>query len=739
MKRKNYIISLASALLMGTMALSLTACSSEDNIANNTQQPAQGEARTYTVSIPATFSGDEAQTRAVTFDNSGTPPTATGSFETTENIYVYNETKAALLSGTLHPSDISADKKHCQLAGTLTGTIDASDKLTLVYNMNSFITGDPNACSFSYVSQEGSEAGIIDGGMATGVSATISSGTLTTADPVKFKMQQAIFRLKFTDGTNPITVKSLLIKSTTGSYIAYYSPFKEDNRYSGDRIGVSPASATSDYLYVAVCINESGAPSELTFTVTDNAGKVYSATKAAPTGGFKNGKYYYSSDAIPLTFQMQLVAPTVTWTSVKDGSVEPDMNNMYIVNGPWVESISNYGPAEIAISGTSTGYRFYMAQESTIKLNGLTATYESNPFITTSSPLTLDISGANSITCKSSTWAISDSGSFLRLSGSGTLTVTVDNGDNYGLYAGNYCDSYHFSDVSTLAAPGYTVTRSARTDNADGTYTWTYTVAPDLATPLTLEATANGDIKVYPTVTMSYSVDGGTPVAISANTTIKTINVTAGQKVSFYSTNSSLVKIEGGIRGCTSISPEIPCYVYGNVMSLIDDSGTGFANDKTISADLALYGLFNNNGTTNPNLINHPTKRILLPATTLANNCYENMFFGCTGLTTAPDLPATELKSQCYKSMFYGCTSLTTAPDLPAPTLAYGCYDSMFRDCTSLNYVKCLATNVSAQYCLDNWLNEVSATGTFVKASSGADWAVAGSNGIPTAWTVTSE
>ena len=40
MKRKNYIFSLASALLMGTMALSLTACSSEDNIVNNTQQPA---------------------------------------------------------------------------------------------------------------------------------------------------------------------------------------------------------------------------------------------------------------------------------------------------------------------------------------------------------------------------------------------------------------------------------------------------------------------------------------------------------------------------------------------------------------------------------------------------------------------------------------------------------------------------------------------------------------------------
>ena len=42
--------------------------------------------------------------------------------------------------------------------------------------------------------------------------------------------------------------------------------------------------------------------------------------------------------------------------------------------------------------------------------------------------------------------------------------------DNYG-WGGT-------SDTSALAADGYTVTRSARTDNADGTYTWTYTVRP---------------------------------------------------------------------------------------------------------------------------------------------------------------------------------------------------------------------------------------------------------------------
>ena len=74
-----------------------------------------------------------------------------------------------------------------------------------------------------------------------------------------------------------------------------------------------------------------------------------------------------------------------------------------------------------------------------------------------------------------------------------------------------------------------------------------------------------------------------------------------------------------------------------------------------------------------------------LPATTLAETCYGLMFSGCTSLTEVPSiLPATTLDKQCYFGMFEGCTSLTTAPELPATTLVYGCYNNMFADCTNL-------------------------------------------------------
>ena len=461
----------------------MTACTNDDNITPENQNPQNAEARTYTVNIAANIGGDEAQTRAVTFDNSATPPTATGRFETTEPIYVYNQTKGAMLSGTLHPSGISTDGKHCQLTGTLTGTVDAGDKLTLVYNMNYYDANVLNSCVFSYRFQDGTKANILDGGLAKDLTAvSLSGGVLTTQETASFQMQQAIFRLQFTDGTNPIAVKTLVIRTAAIPHIAtFFKPFvPEAQRYTGNFIIVTPASPTSDYLYVAVCITNSGSPSELQFTATDDAGKQYTVTKAAPTGGFKNGNYYYNSAPIALA-QKTFVEPIVDWTSVKDGlAVQLDEFDRYYVYGPW--NGSSYSPAEISISGTSQGCRFYMKTGATIQLSDLTATYGGDdPFIYSVEDLNLDISGTNTITCKNVLQAIYAGGTgTLKLSGNGTLTVTAKSNGRYGLYAKSNYENMHNTntDPSNLAADGYTVTRSAMTNNGDGSYTWTYTVAP---------------------------------------------------------------------------------------------------------------------------------------------------------------------------------------------------------------------------------------------------------------------
>ena len=124
-----------------------------------------------------------------------------------------------------------------------------------------------------------------------------------------------------------------------------------------------------------------------------------------------------------------------------------------------------------------------------------------------------------------------------------------------------------------------------------------------------------------------------------------------------------------------------------------------------------------------------------LPATTLANQCYQYMFQNCESLTTAPKLPATTLARSCYSGMFYGCTSLITAPELPATTLASSCYSVMFSGCTNLNYIKAMFTTTPSSTYTSDWVRNVAASGTFVK-NSAATWDVTGSSGIPTGWTI---
>ena len=202
-------------------------------------------------------------------------------------------------------------------------------------------------------------------------------------------------------------------------------------------------------------------------------------------------------------------------------------------------------------------------------------------------------------------------------------------------------------------------------------------------------------------------------------------------------------------RGCTSLTtaPELPattlasnCYdnmFYGTNV-LPDCSNIDFAS-STVVASGGLKGLFSGTKVTDNDLERLLPKnnngKYYLPATTLANSCYDSMFYRCTSLTTAPELPVTALANNCYRNMFWDCTSLTTAPVLPATTLVGGCYYYMFYGCTSLNHIKCLATDISANNCTTDWVSGVASTGTFVKNSNMASW-TEGNSGIPTGWTI---
>ena len=280
-------------------------------------------------------------------------------------------------------------------------------------------------------------------------------------------------------------------------------------------------------------------------------------------------------------------------------------------------------------------------------------------------------------------------------------------------------------------------------------------------TPLTLEAKDFGQIVVTnPPVGMKYKKNDEAKKTITddsdydADSKEFRLNVLEGDKVQFFGNGTSIKSYYNTEDySSTRIGSGVDCYIYGNIMSLVDE--TGFATATELTANRAFQNLFN--GCTN--LYSHSTNKLVLPATTLTESCYifmffmcknltvapelpattlayacyANMFQSCTSLTTAPALPATTLANFCYQRMFQGCTNLTTAPELPATTLANGCYNQMFSGCTKLNSVTCLATNISASNATTNWLSGVAATGTFTKAGM-TSWTT-GASGIPSGWT----
>lgn len=126
----------------------------------------------------------------------------------------------------------------------------------------------------------------------------------------------------------------------------------------------------------------------------------------------------------------------------------------------------------------------------------------------------------------------------------------------------------------------------------------------------------------------------------------------------------------------------------GNIMSLLDST----LESVTIPIGDCFCNLF-----LHCNIVS--AENLILPATTLMYRCYENLFSGCTSLTTAPALPAVVMASECYEGMFQGCTSLTSAPELPATTLAVSCYQNMFENCTALTTAPALPAETMYESC----------------------------------------
>ena len=357
---------------------------------------------------------------------------------------------------------------------------------------------------------------------------------------------------------------------------------------------------------------------------------------------------------------------------------------------------------------------FYFTATGTITIDGANASIEDLNF---SRPIAIV-----KFTLKDKATSNAISATSLAVVADGTsYTITPTSASNV-LYVGIPGISSKTVTLTTVVGDGYYFYKR---DNVSFTANNYYAINvkmhdEPLARPLTFEALGSGSIWFDNRTggRVTYRKNGGEEKIVNFNR----IPISAGDKVSFYGNNSSYDE--------SHISVEYTnCYIYGNIMSLI--SSTDFAMTTTLTErDVFREFLMGENL-----LLNHPSKKLLLPATTLSVCCYMEMFYGCTGLTSAPELPATTLAGGCYSAMFGACTGLTSSPVLPAETLVEGCYENMFFNCSNLNKVTCLATDISADWCTANWLYNVAATGTFIKPTSMTDWTANSTSGIPNGWT----
>lgn len=91
-----------------------------------------------------------------------------------------------------------------------------------------------------------------------------------------------------------------------------------------------------------------------------------------------------------------------------------------------------------------------------------------------------------------------------------------------------------------------------------------------------------------------------------------------------------------------------------------------------------------------------------LPATTLAEGCYKDMFMWCMLLKEVTALPATTGVAYCYQEMFYHCTALLKC-EIGLTTLATNCCCDMFKECTSISFLKVAFTDWNSANSATYW------------------------------------
>ena len=277
-----------------------------------------------------------------------------------------------------------------------------------------------------------------------------------------------------------------------------------------------------------------------------------------------------------------------------------------------------------------------------------------------------------------------------------------------------------FNESATVKAIAY-----ATNYTPSDVVTWPHDYSQDY---LTFRVLTGGTImwKAYGdlTKTIQYSIDNGAWTDWTSTSDGATISVQAGNLVRLRGTAYPYATSKDAYSGFESGTATYE--IEGNIHSLI--YGDDFAGNNTMPDNTYMFcSLFKKSKATS-------AENLILPATTLRNYCYRALFSYATSLVKPCALPATTLATGCYWYMFERC-AITAAPELLAAALVQECYGNMFNGCSNLNTIKCMATSgFGTSKCLENWGTGVASSGVFVKKTN-TTWS-SGASGIPSGWTI---
>ena len=358
MKKMMTSIKTLAALLMASATV-FTACSNDDDIIG--EQPAASSQQTYTMTIEATKGGDAAATRALALDGK----TLNATWQTTDEVAVYNYTQEAALEGHLSPQ---SDGASATLTGSLTGSVKEGDVVHLRWpSVDADYTGQDGKLE-TIAQRYDYTTGIAQVTSVDGT--TIGAEDSSPSGPVTFTNSQAIVKFTLIDKANdaPINATQLTIDAKVGEESRLIQSLTYPNTYTLGPITINRTSPADNVIYAALPFSSQA---QFTFALTATDGtNTYTYEKAGVT--MLNGRYYEVTVKMTRAYPIALNEVTSDYI----GSVVTTDGTVYATVAD-ASAASKTAAGMIAyVSGIGQGLAIALADEGEIHWNNATSTCE---------------------------------------------------------------------------------------------------------------------------------------------------------------------------------------------------------------------------------------------------------------------------------------------------------------------------------------------------------------------------